>query len=412
MHDRSSAHADGQAQLSHLFLAALLGLGLGFAGCSKDEIANPPQEPSLSDLTAPTLVSPAQVYAVRVRASDPQGVRTIRYVLLEIYRVDGSEPVARDTLWDDGAYLHRDDGDVVAGDGIFSQRLVWQWSGPEEQTYRLVFVAVDQDGNRSEPLEREVRARRNDAPVIVQLEVPAVLPSGLAGDFRFRALVADSQGLGDVAAVRFAGLRGSSVAFEGQLFDDGTHGDAEANDGWFELGLPASFGASKQGPYTLRFWAEDRLGLSSQVEERSVVIENEPPAIIQVSLPDSVAKPTTGSVLVRITASVYDPQTLLDVKRVGFTSLKPDSTYANNGLPIPMADNGLPFDPMQYPSPFYGDEVAGDGVYTFTMVVYSDEQAAQNGLPPVQKGTYRFTFQAFDWVEQASEPVQKTFVVY
>ncbi|MDZ7374132.1 MAG: hypothetical protein ONB23_09200 [candidate division KSB1 bacterium] len=368
--------------------------------------------PIILEVNAPQVVSPYQICSLTAKVSHPEGVRAVRHVVVEVYPEAGGQPLATDTLYDDGAYYHPSDGDVVAGDGLFTGRLVWRWSGPVEATYRLTFRAEDREGHQSESVERRVTARRNHPPEILQVEAPPLLPSGFEGDYRFRILVADSDGIGDVAEVRFSGLRGEVEIFAGRLYDDGSHGDPAAGDGCFELRLTSEFGAGKKGEYRLQFVAIDRIGARSAPAERSIRIENEPPEIVWVDAPDSVAKPLSGSVAFRILAAVRDPQGLSDVREVGFTSRKPDGSYANNGNPIPMVDNGLPFDPALYPQPYFGDETAGDGVYTFTMVVYSDAEAARAGLPPVALGSYRFSFRAVDWVGQQSETVEKILVVY
>lgn len=387
-------------------------VGVLTSGCDKEGgEARPSVAPAILEAEVPQTVVPGQTMVVSARVTDPQGVRTVRFVLVEI-RSAGGELVAVDTLFDDGAYFHPEDGDVVAGDGVFTGRIVWRWSGSVELSFKLALRAVDQEDHESAPVERLILARRNHPPAILQLEAPGRLPSGFEGTQRFRAMVADSEGLADVAMVRLQGLRSGVEAFSARLYDDGTHGDRHPDDGWFELEIDASFGAGKAGEYLLRAQAFDRTGAQSSPWDQTLWIENGPPVVAQVDLPDSVAKPPSGSVAVRITAKVRDPQGLEDIRSVGFLSLKPDGTYANNGQPIPMVDNGLPFDPALYPQPFYGDEVAGDGVFTFTMVVYSDAEAARAGLPPVLKGEYRFRFQAMDWVGQKSETVERVFVVY
>ena len=391
------------------FLLLLLIFVVALWGCEDNNSPTKPQEPSLSDASVPEVASPGQTYLITVRAEDPQGIHDIATVTVQI-KLE-SQVLRTDTLFDDGAYYHPEDGDVVAGDGLFSQRIRWDWAAQEEATFSLVFQAVDRGGHASEPLVAKVRARQNAAPAIVRVEVPQVLPSGFEGLLFFRVQVQDSQGVADVQKVLFGLVKNGRELFEKPLYNDGTHGDRQAGDDWFELGVDSSFAAGKLGDYVLRFRAEDRLGAVSAPVERPLKIENGPPWIAVVDCPDTVAKPESGAVAVRVTATVFDPQSLADVKFVGFTSLKPDSTYANNGQPIPMADNGLPFDPSQFPQPYYGDEQAGDGVFTFTMVVYSDADANSQGVTPVQPGTYRFTFQAEDWVGNRSEPVVKTLVI-
>jgi hypothetical protein len=56
----------------------------------------------------------------------------------------------------------------------------------------------------------------------------------------------------------------------------------------------------------------------------------------------------------------------------------------------------------------------GDGVYSFTLPVYSDQQAP-NWDPdgtPIQTGTYVFKFQAEDRVGNLSDAIEKEFKIY
>ncbi|MDZ7272038.1 MAG: hypothetical protein ONB17_10515 [candidate division KSB1 bacterium] len=380
-------------------------------------LACSPESPSRSDAHAPRLLelrvpevfNRSQWYLVQALVSDPQGVEDVRFVLLTRYAQ--ATVAGTDTLWDDGGFLRPGDGDEIARDGVFSQRV--RYSSPQSgiEKISLEFRAVDQGGHWSEPVVKTAVLRANAAPQIVDLFVPDSLPSGFPGTRLIYADVVDSQGVADVSRVAFRALRGGAWAFEGELLDDGSHGDEHAGDGRFSLGLEASFGAGKIGNYELVFVASDLGGAQSPEVRAWLFIANEPPVLSHVSVPDSVEKPARGALLVRITAQVDDPQSLVDIKRVGFTSRKPDSTFANAGQPIPMVDNGVAFDPSVAYA--YGDEVAGDGTYTFTLVVYADQDARQWDPQgnPIQQGWYTFTFIAEDKVGNVSEAVSRSFKV-
>jgi hypothetical protein len=162
----------------------------------------------------------------------------------------------------------------------------------------------------------------------------------------------------------------------------------------------------------LQFRAVDLLDQQSELFEKEIFFENNPPLLGEVIVPDSVAKPSEGVTLVLMTIEVNDPQSLLDIDLVGFTSRTPDSSFANNGNPIPMVDNGLAFYPGQMQA--YGDQVAGDGVFSFTLPVYADAEAAQWDAQgrPVQEGWYVFTFHAEDKVGNGSDEIVKQFKIY
>jgi hypothetical protein len=98
-----------------------------------------------------------------------------------------------------------------------------------------------------------------------------------------------------------------------------------------------------------------------------------------------------------MTAEVLDPDGLADIDSVYFYSLKPDSTYANDGLPILLVDNGLPFN-ISNAGLEAGDLVAGDGTYSFSILTYHDTVT----------GLYTFSFFIRDKAGNLTGPVSKT----
>ncbi|MCR4439721.1 MAG: hypothetical protein QHJ34_10145 [bacterium] len=365
--------------------------------------------PRIVEIRVPSVLNRSQTYPIQAVVADPQGAPDVRYVLMTRYAQGIA--VATDTLWDDGGFLHPDDGDEIAKDGVFSQRIRWTSTQSAAESLSLEFRAVDQAGHWSETVVKSVLLRANSPPLIVTLSVPDTLPSGFQGSYLFCAEVFDSQGVADVSVVRFRALQGGAWAFDGVLVDDGTQGDEAAGDGRFSMRVEAAFAAGKKGDYRLIFVAADLGGAQSPEVQAQLFIANGPPMLSQLSLPDSVTKPASGVIFVPITVAASDPQSLTDIKRVGFTSQKPDLSYANGGQPVPMVDNGLPFDPLV--SQAYGDQVAGDGVYTFTLVVYADQEASKwdpRGSP-IQQGWYTFTFQAEDKVGNTSEAIARPFKI-
>ncbi|MGQ9851866.1 MAG: hypothetical protein ACUVTG_00510 [Candidatus Oleimicrobiaceae bacterium] len=384
-------------------------LAIGVACSSESPNRWDGQAPRILELRMPSVLNRSQWYPVQAVVADPQGVADVRFVLMTWYVQ--ALAAGTDTLWDDGASLHPGDGDEIARDGIFSQRLRWTSAQSGAEAMSIEFRAVDQGGHWSEAVVKNVLVRANSHPEIVHLSVPDSLPSGFQGTKLLYADVFDSQGVGDVRAVDFRAWQGGAWAFAGPLVDEGTQGDERAGDGRFSLAVQASFAAGKMGAYQLVFVATDLGGAQSNEARALLYIGNGPPVLAEVTVPDSIAKPVSGAVLVPITAAVRDPQSWEDIKRVGFTSRKPDSTLANAGQPIPMVDNGVPFDPLVVQA--YGDEAAGDGVYTFTLVVYADQEA-QRWDPqgnPIQLGWYTFTFQAEDRVGNTSATIIRRFKI-
>ncbi len=368
--------------------------------------------PELTEVQAPSLVNPADTYLFQATVTDPQGLANVHHVLVSFFRDSANDPFAYDSLWDDGASLHPEDGDIVAKDGIFSQRIKWLFSEEGSAFFTLRFQAFDNDSNASNTIERDVIAQKNDAPRILSVAMPDTVYSGFSGERFFKVEVSDSQGIENIAQVSFEGFQGGSRMFWGECYNDGSRGDDVAGDSYFTLGFDSAYAAAKRGAYLLQFRAADLLDQQSELFEKEIFFENEPPLLGEVVIPDSVAKPSTGVTLVLMTIVVNDPQSLVDIEFVGFTSRTPDSTYANNGNPIPMVDNGLAFYPGQMQA--YGDRVAADGIFSFTLPVYADAEAAQWDAQgrPVQEGWYEFTFHAEDKVGNGSDEIVKQFKIY
>jgi hypothetical protein len=146
------------------------------------------------------------------------------------------------------------------------------------------------------------------------------------------------------------------------------------------------------GDFVVKLWAEGQDGEMSNLFylPLHIVRSNRPPVISNLSAPDSLHIGDTLS----LTIQASDPDGLVDIYEVGYRSLKPDGTYANNGNMIPMFDNGN----SAFPS---GDKVAGDGIYTYTTTV---PQTAQ-------RGAYLYTFSALDKSRTLSNTITKIIVI-
>lgn len=130
--------------------------------------------------------------------------------------------------------------------------------------------------------------------------------------------------------------------------------------------------------------------------------------IIKIEMQDSVKIPTTGNfnrALIEVT--VEDPDGLKDVKSVFFYSIKPDGTYANNGNPFIMYDNGKPFS-FDAPYDGQGDKEAGDGIYSFSMVLFNSPPE----YPPPVGGKYILEFYSRDKDDNLSEAKTDSIEVY
>ena len=130
--------------------------------------------------------------------------------------------------------------------------------------------------------------------------------------------------------------------------------------------------------------------------------ESHAPKLLKVEVPDSIKIPdgaTYNKALVK--AWVEDEDGLNDIKYVFFYSEKPDGSPGNEGYPLLMVDNGLPFF-INNPWEEAGDEVAGDGIYSLTVVIMN------NNLP----GRYYFTFYAQDKSDSLSNAIIDSIEVY
>jgi len=235
-------------------------------------------------------------------------------------------------------------------------------------------------------IEKAIFFGANKPPEFTRVVAPDTFPwyeSALV-----QATVTDSNGLADIKNIYVESQTPATGVkrLETNLYDDGDmslHGDPVAGDGEYSAFLDSTFRIGKHGLYTLLFIAEDSFGEKNEnIPEESIFVGNSVGNFISIFVPDTMPKPT-GSSFNRelLTARVSDPQGLSDIDSVYFFSLKPDSTLANNGQPFVLLDNGLPFN-INNAFVEVGDAVAGDGIYSFSLIVTSTTES----------GTYTFTF--------------------
>lgn len=347
---------------------------------------------------------------IEVFCKDGDGLSDLAAVTFTVQRQTDNTQIYSDSLYDDAAWVHSGDGDVVAGDGVFTNRFsTGQFQSPAvEGNFLFTFTAYDKSGRSSQIESVEVMFGSNSAPQILTVAIPDTFFSGATNN-QFMASVTDSNGLADISEVLFeVREEGSSNILAGdQLFDDGdlvAHGDQFAGDGNYAAQPQPSLAAGKQGAYEIRFTASDRFDESSRKwAAGTVYIENEGGQVTEVSVADTMHRPSGPNVFNRklLTATVSDPQQLADVDSVYFFSLKPDSTLANGGNPILLVDNGKPFN-INNPAEEAGDEQPGDGIYSFSLLVFSG----------TQPGVYRFSFYMRDAVGHLSPAVTDSITIF
>lgn len=102
-------------------------------------ISNTVVDPDTVVVTQPTVIFTS------VEATDPNGSNDLQEVYFISYRPDGTSNNNKVQLYDDGSSLN---GDLVAGDGIFS-RLIQVDQSNQKGTYRFEFQAEDRSGSLS-----------------------------------------------------------------------------------------------------------------------------------------------------------------------------------------------------------------------------------------------------------------------
>jgi len=364
------------------------------AGCGKRELPTPPapEEVVLSQAMLPEMLGPMRLYRIEIGAAGE-----VDSVLLEAVPRGTGAAEQRFYLYDDGGARHAGDGDVVAFDNIFSQQILWQPTLPGFREYELRFQASRAGRTVGEPLVLMRSSGDQRAPEVAQLLLPDTLRSGFSGSLLFQAVVIDSSGPGDVARVELTGSAAGKASFDTLLYDDGSHGDPAAGDYIYSLAVDRTFGARKQGAYTIRIAAVDRSGQRSPEKSAILVIVNTAPLLTDLNAPAAVQRPAAGASSHLVSVRIDEPQGLQDINRVLLRAYNPDGTGFNNN-PFVMYDNGLALDISRWDLGYRGDLTDGDGVYSMTVIF--------DAAKPL--GVYRITFTAEDWAGNQSELLTHT----
>jgi hypothetical protein len=178
----------------------------------------------------------------------------------------------------------------------------------------------------------------------------------------------------------------SSPNGKGVLQDNGVSPDIAANDSIFSGYAYFQVYRIDIGNYCTSITSESNTGHRSNTVLFSfkIVRFNHKPVISNLQAKDTLRL----GALHKLTIQVSDSDGLGDIYSVGYFSLKPDGSYANDGKLIPMFDDGRP----AYPS---GDLVANDGIYSYLTNVPYDAQI----------GTYTYTFYAIDRSRDTSNSI-------
>ncbi|MCK4559328.1 MAG: hypothetical protein KAV45_06055 [Calditrichia bacterium] len=346
-------------------------------------------------------------YKTEVWVNDPQGLGNLTGVYLTVHESSGGKEIFSDSLYDEGSYHYPEAGDVLAGDGVFSNRFQTAdiSESVDQAEYIFRFIAFDMQNHESQIWENLITFGPNSPPVIHQISAPDSL-SFQNENTIFSITVSDSDGIEDIAQAYFESksLNRGFTLYEQELYNDGdfeNHGDLLAGDSIFSTRILPEFLAGKKGQYDLIFHVEDTNEEQNMAEAKHLIyIENFKSEFVAFDIPDVILIPPGSGEINRelITAEVSDPEGLADIDSVYFFSLKPDSSLANNGQPFIMVDNGLPYNPGGNLWIETGDETAGDGIYSLS--IFADNTS----LP----GVYTFSFFIRDKAGNLTGPVKKT----
>jgi hypothetical protein len=317
------------------------------------------------------------VYKVEAKVLDAQGFANIDTVHLEVIDPVSTALLFSAYLHDDGAFIHTLDGDVIAGDGVYSERFTATQIVPAQTMaeYTFRFTAMDKQGNYGLIKECPVQFAPNYPPLINMITAADTFSATPTGQI-IRITVSDNDGLTDITRAYFKSQarQGFARIYESDLYNDGDyelHGDTVAGDSVFSVRLDSTFMVNKMGTYLLWFYALDSFSEQNEVvPAHEMFVGNTAPQFVNISLPASVERPVAAGTykLAFVTAQVYDAQGLADIDSVYFYYRRPDSTLANNGRPFLMVDNGKPFD-FNYPLEYAGDLHANDGTYSLSVIV-------------------------------------------
>jgi hypothetical protein len=347
----------------------------------------------------------SSLYKTEVWVKDPQGPGNLTGVYLTVHEKSGDKEVFSDSLYDDGAHLNPKDGDVLASDGVYSNRFqaIDVIKNSEQTEFIFRFLAFDQQNNISQKWENIVTFSPNSPPEILHIFAPDSL-SYIDENIIFSITVYDIDGINDINQAYFESedpQRGITL-FEKGLYNDGdfeNNGDLVAGDSIFSTRIMTNFLVGKKGSYNLIFHIEDISEEENLNEAKHpIYIENYESQFTGMNIPDTIQIPISPEDFNRETMwmEVSDPEGLADIDSVYFFSLKPDSTFANSGQPFVMVDNGLPYNPVN-PLIETGDTVADDGRFTLSLLVYGGSI----------QGTYTFSFYIRDWAGNLTGPMKQ-----
>jgi len=173
------------------------------------------------------------------------------------------------------------------------------------------------------------------------------------------------------------------------LYDDGTNGDILIGDGFYGLKITNDSTTIQNrlgddsGYVYLDYLAV--YGTETVVVLDSFRIGNIIPRFLSISFPDSMPHPTEPNyyAIDSIFVSVFDPYGLEDIRNCYLMLKKPDGSFANNGQPIYLKDDGI----KNEENISIWDNKPNDGIYSRLITI-----GYENPL-----GKYYGVFYLYDW---------------
>jgi len=156
-------------------------------------------------------------FLVSAVAFDPQQQDNISFVMLQIFSPTSSVPSAQYQLMDDGQQ-----GDVIAGDRIFSRDINVSFANEKVGKYSFHFQTFDSHGTASQAVVKVVNAVRsdNEPPIIFDLVAPDTTKLPTSGEVLIDLQIAavDSQGFVDIREVLFKSYKPDGTGAQGNPF--------------------------------------------------------------------------------------------------------------------------------------------------------------------------------------------------
>lgn len=230
-------------------------------------------------------------------------------------------------------------------------------------------------------------------PVLSELVVTNILYLQSNIDYPLSVRVSDPQGLDDIQSVSYLiyPLNESIPVWEDTLHDQGVEGDIIPRDGLFFGNMSADFAQGQAAQYRIEVIANDLSNhLSNVLSDTLTVIDDQknfPPVLSNPIFADTLTEDSLQNVFFSI--QVEDSHGYSDIDSVYFQiypAFNPNFYFLQS-----LSDNGL-----------NGDNIAGDGIYSF----FGDLSDTLRTI-----GVHLIRYQAIDQRGLISQPIVSSFYI-